>query len=147
MPLSKDAIGGLIFVVLGAAVALNSLSLGYNTIARIGPGVFPGVIGLLMLLIGASVFIRAIYNNKRQHDVVKFRVRPIFFITVSVAVFALALPILGLLLSLVLLIAGTRLASDKITIPGLIIQVAALTGATVLIFYYGLEIPVSLWPR
>ena len=143
---SKNVLGGLLFVVLGAAVSIASMSFGYDTLSRMGPGVFPGVIGLLMLLIGGGIALQG-FRAGREDQQISFRFRPLFFVTLSVVIFASVLRPLGLVVSLVILIVITRLAGDEIKFKQLAIQTIALTAAAVLIFYYGLGVPLNLWPR
>ena len=56
----KDFVAGLIFLAFGiAAIALSS---GYplGTAARMGPGYFPRILGILLVVLGAALTLRAL---------------------------------------------------------------------------------------
>ena len=53
----KDFYAGLFMVLLGAAVTLNSTAYHLGTLAHMGPGMFPFMLGILMTFVGILIFI------------------------------------------------------------------------------------------
>ena len=51
----KDFYSGLMFAVVGAAFALGSTNYSIGTAARMGPGYFPLVLGILLALLGVGI--------------------------------------------------------------------------------------------
>ena len=56
----KDFYAGLFMVLLGAGVTLNSTTYKLGTFMHMGPGMFPFMLGILMMIIGALIFITGV---------------------------------------------------------------------------------------
>ncbi len=52
----KDFYAGLLMVLLGSGVALNSTTYALGTLAHVGPGMFPFMLGVMMVIVGAMIF-------------------------------------------------------------------------------------------
>jgi hypothetical protein len=141
--LSRGFLAGLVFLIPGIVMCGGSMQYDIGTAARMGPGYFPLIISLLMIIVGLAIIIDA----WRQPVIrVSFDTwRPLFFIVFSVIVFALTLEQIGLLLSVVLVVFISSLAMNA---PNLL-HSALLTGLlcffSVGVFYYGLQLPLKLW--
>ncbi len=53
----KDFYAGLVMVLLGGAVTLNSTTYKLGTFMHMGPGMFPFMLGILMMFIGVLIFV------------------------------------------------------------------------------------------
>lgn len=53
----KDFYAGLLMVLLGAGIGVNSTTYSLGTFAHVGPGMFPLMLGVMMVLVGALIFI------------------------------------------------------------------------------------------
>ncbi|WP_247473828.1 tripartite tricarboxylate transporter TctB family protein [Bradyrhizobium sp. 30] len=53
----KDFYAGLLMVLLGAGIGVNSATYSLGTFAHVGPGMFPLMLGLMMVLVGALIFV------------------------------------------------------------------------------------------
>ena len=56
----KDFFSGLVFTLIGASFAYGATSYNIGTAARMGPGYFPLLLGVILALIGAFVFFKAL---------------------------------------------------------------------------------------
>lgn len=56
----KDFYAGLVMVLLGAAVTLNSTTYNLGTFMHMGPGMFPLMLGILLTFIGILIFITGV---------------------------------------------------------------------------------------
>ena len=56
----KDFYAGLFMVLLGAGVTLNSTTYRLGTLAHMGPGMFPFMLGILMTFVGVLIFIAGV---------------------------------------------------------------------------------------
>src|ERR1700741_2757036 len=56
----KDFYAGLFIVLLGAGVTLNSTTYRLGTFMHMGPGMFPFMLGIMMMFVGALIFIAGV---------------------------------------------------------------------------------------
>lgn len=75
----KDFWAGLMFAGFGLAFMLISYSYRMGSVARMGPGYFPAVLGGLLALLGAIVCIRS-FVSTFEHPFKVFRFRPVLLI-------------------------------------------------------------------
>ena len=96
----KDFFSGLMFIVVGAAFALGASTYSIGTGARMGPGYFPLVLGVLLAIIGIAVTFTSLVVETEDGDKVgKFAWKPLFFIITANLVFGACiggLPMIGL---------------------------------------------------
>ena len=143
----KDLWAGLMFILVGLGFAAGALNYQFGSSARPGPGFFPFGLGMLLALLGAVVLFNALTIEREGGDRVgAMPWRPIFFIILSVIVFGLALPRLGLIVTLPLLIFVTSLAGDEFNLKEVAINIVVLTVGSWLIFIKGLNLVIPLWP-
>ena len=55
--LSKDRLGGVLLVALGAAVVVAGVGYGLGTLRQMGSGFFPVVLGVLLALVGLALLV------------------------------------------------------------------------------------------
>src|SRR5436305_1354680 len=53
----KDFYAGLLMVLLGAGIGLNSTTYSLGSLAHVGPGMFPFILGVMMVLVGSLIFV------------------------------------------------------------------------------------------
>lgn len=57
MLLKKDFYAGLLMVLLGAGIGVNSTTYSLGYLVHMGPGMFPFLLGVMTVLVGALIFI------------------------------------------------------------------------------------------
>ena len=62
---NKDRVSGLLLLFLGAGIGLQGMSYQMGELTRLGAGFVPVVLGTLLVLIGAAIFLTAEPNNSR----------------------------------------------------------------------------------
>src|SRR5512134_3133196 len=98
----KDFFAGLLFVAFGVAAFAIGSNYPLGSAARMGPGYFPRMLGILLVVLGAIVALRAL---KLEGDRIRFgSLKPIVIVLGSVVLFGLLSPHLGLVLASVILI-------------------------------------------
>ena len=101
----RDFWSGLMFVVIGIGFAWGALNYSFGTSARPGPAYFPFGLGILMAVLGAVVLFKALSVESADGDPIGgIAWRPVIIITAAVVIFGAALPRLGMVLTLPLLI-------------------------------------------
>ena len=143
----KDFWSGLMFIVAGVGFAIGATNYSFGTSARPGPGYFPFGLGILLAVLGAMVLFKALTIESEGGDPVgDIGWRPLILIVLGVVVFGLALPRLGMILSLPILIMISSLAGDEFKLKEVIINIVVLTIGSWAIFIKGLNLVIPLWP-
>ena len=143
----KDFWSGLMFVAAGLGFAAGATNYNFGSSARPGPGYFPFGLGILLAVLGAAVLFKSLTVETEGGDPVgAIPWRPLGLITLGVVLFGVALPRLGMILSLPLLIMIASLAGDEFRLKEVIINIVVLTVGSWLIFIKGLSLVIPLWP-
>ena len=143
----KDILAGAVLIALGlpgAAYALATLPLG--TLRRMGPGMFPAALGLILALFGLAILIPALLREGPPMRRVDYR--SLFYIMASVLAFALLVDPFGLFPAIAALAVIASRADSKLPIPGTLILASGLALISVLLFEVGLGMPIEAfkWP-
>lgn len=143
----RDFWSGLMFVSVGIAFAWASTEYSFGSSARPGPGYFPFGLGVMLALLGAAVLFKALTIESSGGDPIgSVAWRPLLIIVAAVALFGLALPRLGMALTLPLLIVLASLAGDEFHIGEALLNAALLTLGSWVIFIWGLKLVIPVWP-
>ena len=144
----KDFWSGLMFLVVGALFAWGALAYyNFGSSARPGPGYFPFGLGLVLAILGAFILFEALTIETEDGEPVgQIAWKPLIVILVSVGLFGLLLPRLGMFITLPLLVLVSSWASDEFSLKGTIISAAFLDVFSWLIFIKGLGLTIPLWP-
>jgi hypothetical protein len=128
-------------VGLGAVGIARGYAIG--TALHMGPGYFPIVLGILLIVVGAvSVANGLVVTTATSGRVV---LRPLLTICAAVLLFAVGIDRIGLVPSVFLsaFLASTAVPQPKILEAGLIAALLAVLSAG--IFIYGLKLPFTLF--
>ncbi|HMO48550.1 MAG TPA: tripartite tricarboxylate transporter TctB family protein [Rubrivivax sp.] len=143
----KDFWSGLMFIVTGLGFAAGATNYSFGSSARPGPGYFPFGLGILLAILGAVVLFKALTVETPGGDKIgAMPFRPMALIILSVVVFGLALPPLGMAVSLPILIIVCSLAGDEFKWKDAILSCIVLTVGSWLVFIKGLGLVIPLWP-
>jgi hypothetical protein len=143
----KDFWSGLMFIATGLGFAAGASNYSFGTSARPGPGYFPFGLGILLAILGALVLFKSLTIEAEGGDRVgAIPWKPLGLITLSVVVFGMALPKLGMVVSLPLLILIASLAGDEFKLKEVLINIVVLTLGSWAIFIKGLNLVIPLWP-
>jgi hypothetical protein len=143
----KDFWSGLMFVVMGLGFAAGATNYNFGTSARPGPGYFPFGLGILLAILGALILFKSLTVESEGGDPVgKIGWKPLGLIVLAVVLFGLALPRLGMIISLPMLIFVSSLAGDEFKLKEVLVNMLVLTVGSWLIFIKGLNLVIPLWP-
>jgi hypothetical protein len=140
----KDFWAGLIFVVLGATFVALALQYRLGDLHRIGPGLFPTLIGSLLVGLGLIVAGRALALEGPAIE--RMQARPLFVSLAAIVLFALALQWLGVVAAIAVLVLVGAYASRDVRILQVLALAAFLIVFSVAIFVWLLGLPLPLWP-
>jgi hypothetical protein len=140
----KDLLAGLLFAAFGIAALLISRSYEIGMASRMGPGYFPRMLGLLLVVLGAVLALRGFWPSSEPQP--GWRWRPLLVVLAGVASFTIAAPRLGLVAASLLLVFISSAASEDFRWKEALISGAIQGLAAVAVFVYGLGIPLPVWP-
>jgi len=143
----RDLWAGIMFFAFGATFALLSQQYQMGTAAKMGPAYFPTVLGVLLALIGLAIFAGAFAVSNHEARVETIGWREIGLVLGAVALFALALPKLGIVVAIIALIGVSSLASHEFSLRDTVISVVVLLILSYVVFVKGLELQFPLWPK
>ncbi len=143
----RDFWSGLMFLLVGLGFAWGATEYSFGSSARPGPGYFPFGLGLLLAVLGCMVLFKALTIESANGDPIGgVAWKPLLVIVASIIMFGVCLPRLGLAITLPLLIVISAMAGDEFGWRGAVINAAVLTLASWVIFVWGLNLVLPVWP-
>jgi len=143
---TKDFCAGLVFLLFGIPAMVLSRWYQIGTAAKMGPGYFPFLLGGLLTVLGLVILLRSISKKEGTGNVLSFKTKPAFLVLSSVVLFGLFLRPLGLLLSTVLLVIVSSMASFEFKMKEAILNALVLLAIVLIIFVYLLKFQIPVWP-
>jgi hypothetical protein len=143
----KDFWSGVMFMGFGILFILLSRQYQLGTAAKMGPGYFPTVLGGLMAVLGLIVAIGAFAKSNPITSLDKVGWKELGMVLGAVALFAGALPQLGFIAALILLIFVAALASHEFKMKDTILSIVFLLILSYIVFVWGLELQFPVWPK
>lgn len=138
----KDTATGGIFIVLGAWFLFAGYGLERGTLSRMGPGFFPPVLAGMLMLLGAFIALRSIGVRRDSIGTVSWRA--VAFTCAAPIIFGSTIEGLGLAPTLILTVFCAALASRHMSMLRAAVVSLSLTIFCVVLFSYGLGLPVKL---
>lgn len=142
----QDFWAGAMFAIIGGLFALFSTAYDIGSAARMGPGYFPLVLGILLILLGLVIGLRALSPSAGESKLAPTGWREILLILGSVALFGITLPFLGMVISVTLLILVASYATYEFSLRDTLISIVVLLILSYLAFVKGLELQFPVWP-
>jgi Tripartite tricarboxylate transporter TctB family len=143
----RDFVSGLMFIVVGVIFAVGATNYSMGSSAKPGAGYFPLILSVIMAILGAIVLFKSLTIETEGGDPIgDIAWRPLLVIVASIAVFGLALPRLGMFVTIPLLIIMVSFAGDEFSWKGVIATSVVLTIGSWVIFIWGLGLTIPLKP-
>jgi hypothetical protein len=140
----KDFWAGLIFVAIGGGFVLLAQEYRLGDMHRMGPALFPSLVGALLAALGAFIALRAFALD--GPPVPRFEARPILMSLLAIVLFAIALQWVGLVAAVaVLVLIGANAARD-VRVLDVLALAAGMIVFSVAVFVWLLGLPLPLWP-
>jgi hypothetical protein len=150
----KDFFSGLMFSAVGAAFALGATTYTVGNGARMGPGYFPLMLGILLAILGAIVMFKALVVETDGGDKIgKFAWKPLFFHHRANVLFGILLggpaelkiPAMGLIVAIYGLVVAS-LAGERFNLKEVLILATILSIGSYLAFIVLLKLQFPVWP-
>ncbi len=151
----KDFFSGLLFMVVGGAFAYGATNYSIGTAARMGPGYFPLMLGILLALLGAVVAFKALVVETPDGDKIgKWAWKPLIFIIAANLLFGvmigglpkIGLPPMGLIAGIFALTLVASKAGDTFKLKEVLALSVILSIGSYLAFVVLLNLQFPVWP-
>lgn len=151
----KDFYSGLMFLAVGGAFAWGASTYSVGTGARMGPGYFPLMLGVLLSVIGAIVMFKALVVESEGGDKIgKWAWRPLFFIIAANVLFGILLaglpafkiPAMGLIVAIYALVFVASLAERGAKFKTTFVLATVLAIGSYAAFVMALKLQFPVWP-
>jgi hypothetical protein len=151
----KDFFSGLMFTAVGVAFAWGATKYSLGTAARMGPGYFPTMLGVLMVVLGGVITFKAMVVETEDGDKVgSWAWKPLLFIIAANLLFGLMLgglprikfPAFGLIVGIYVLTFVASLAGEEFKFKEVAVLATVLAIMSYLAFIVLLKLQFPVWP-
>lgn len=142
----QDFWAGIMFVAVGGFAAVGSLQYPMGTARDMGPGYFPFWLGVCLAVLGAAIALRSVAATAPLNRLDPVDIKTVCILLGSVAVAGALLNTLGIMLTVVVLVVLSSMASHLFSW-----KVALATGIGMALFVWlafikALGLVFPLWP-
>ena len=151
----KDFFAGLMFLVVGIAFAWGATNYNIGEGARMGPGYFPLMLGILLALIGLFITFEAmVVETEDGEKIGKAAWKPLFFIIGANVIFGicigglpqLGIPAMGLIVGIYALTFTASLAGEEFKAREVALLATVLAALSYVAFIVLLKLQFPVWP-
>jgi hypothetical protein len=143
------------FMLVGGAFAWGATTYNVGTGARMGPGYFPLVLGVVLAILGAAITFKAlVVETETGEKIGAWAWRPIFFVLGANLIFGvmlggipkLGLPPMGLIAGIYTLVIVASLAGERFKLRDVLILASILAVGSYMAFIVLLKLQMPVWP-
>lgn len=151
----KDFFSGLMFLIVGMAFAVGAYNYSMGDGARMGPGYFPRMLGVILAILGSVITFKAMTVATADGEKVgKWAWKPIAFILGANLAFGVLLgglpsikfPAFGLIAAIYALTIIASFAGDKVKMKEVLILATILAIGSYMAFIVLLKLQIPVWP-
>ncbi|RYF79738.1 MAG: tripartite tricarboxylate transporter TctB family protein [Comamonadaceae bacterium] len=151
----KDFFSGLMFMLVGIGFAWGATTYNVGNGARMGPGYFPLMLGILLTVLGLIVtFTSLVVETADGEPVGSVAWKPLIFIISANLVFgillgglpSIGLPAMGLIIAIYALVLIAGMAGPHYSVKLSLILATILAVGSYLAFIVGLKLQFQVWP-
>ena len=151
----RDFYSGVLFSAFGVAFAWGAMTYNVGNGARMGPGYFPLIVGVLIAVMGSAIALKSlIVETEDGEPIGRIAWRPLLFVIGANIVFgvllgglpSIGLPPMGLIVAIYALTFIASLAGDQFSWKGVTILATILAVGSYLAFVVALKLQFPVWP-
>jgi hypothetical protein len=152
----RDFWAGLMFMAVGLGFAWGATRYNVGEAARMGPGYFPLVLGIVLAAMGAFIIFEALVVETEDGEPVgKWAWRPLGFIIAANVLFgillgglpSIGLPYMGLIVAIIGLTFVAAMAGDEFNLKEVAVLSVVLCIVSYLAFIVLLKLQFPVWPK
>jgi hypothetical protein len=141
----KEFSVGLLFAAFGVGFVALAHEYPLGGLANMGPGYFPTLTGALLAAVGLILVGRSVVVA--GGPIGRIGIRPLVLVLTAIVLFGLLIDTLGLIVAIAALVFVGAAGGRQFRLWEVTLLAAALVLASVVIFYYGLSMPLMLGPK
>ncbi|KQP15119.1 tripartite tricarboxylate transporter TctB family protein [Pseudorhodoferax sp. Leaf267] len=151
----KDFYSGVLFSAFGVAFAWGATSYTVGSAARMGPGYFPLIVGVLIAILGVLITLQSLRAGTEDGDRIgAIAWRPLVFIIGANLAFgvllaglpSLGVPAMGLIVAIYVLTFVASLAGDSFNAKSVAVLATVLAIGSYVAFELALKLNFPIWP-
>ncbi|MGO4390849.1 tripartite tricarboxylate transporter TctB family protein [Variovorax sp. M-6] len=151
----RDFFAGAIFCAFGVAFAWGATTYNVGTGARMGPGYFPLIVGILIAIMGALIVLKSLSVETEDGEPIgRIAWRPLAFIIGANLVFGvllgglpgIGLPPMGLIVAIYVLTFIASLAGSQFNFRAVTLLATILAAGSYFAFVVALKLQFPVWP-
>ena len=151
----KDFFSGLMFTVVGVAFAWGATNYSVGTGARMGPGYFPLVLGILMAVIGLGIMFSGLTVETTTGDPIgKWAWKQVVLILGANLMFgillgglpSIGLPAMGMIIAIYALTIISSMAGEHFNLRDVLVLATILAAGSYVAFIWALKLQIQVWP-
>jgi hypothetical protein len=145
---NKDLLAGIMFIAIGVIFFVGAYNYQMGTAARMGPGYFPRILGAVMTGLGILIAVVGLKNQAKwaATNGIGWTWLPVIMVTAAVILFGLSLPYLGIVASIIILIAIAGSAAHDKNYRELAMIAVIMCLFCAAVFIWGLKLQMKLFP-
>ena len=151
----KDFFSGLMFMGVGVAFAWGATSYTVGTGARMGPGYFPLMLGIVMTVIGALItFFALTVQTMDGAKIGKWAWKPVCYILGANFAFgvllgglpSIGIPAMGMIAAIYALTIISSMAGNEFQLKPVLALATVLAIGSYVAFIWALKLQIQVWP-
>lgn len=151
----RDFFAGLMFASVGIAFAWGATNYNIGTGARMGPGYFPLILGIILAALGGVImFLSLVVETVDGGKIGRWAWRPLFFVILSNFLFgvllgglpSIGIPSMGMIVAIFVLTFVSALGGDTFRFKEVLVVAIILAIGSYLTFVVALNLQFPVWP-
>ncbi len=136
---------GVFLTVFSIIILIETRELQFGSAANMGPGYLPRVFSIFLLLCGIGYTVHS-FLSATEVKIPTLQWKSVLYVVLAIASFALLLEVLGLLVATLVMTFFASMAKHVTRWKEMVIFSVCLSLFTVVVFIYGLELPLPIFP-
>jgi len=150
-----DFFSGVMFTTVGGAFAIGATTYTVGNGARMGPGYFPLMLGILLAILGVVIMFQAMVVETTDGDKIgKWAWKPLAFVLGANVAFgvllgglpSIGLPAMGMIIAIYALTIISSLAGEQFKLRDVLVLSTILAAGSYVAFIWALKLQIQVWP-
>jgi len=150
-----DFFSGVMFTAVGATFAVGATTYNIGDGARMGPGYFPLMLGILLSILGLLIIFQALVVETADGGKIgRWAWKPLFFVIAANVAFgvllgglpSIGLPAMGLIIAIYALTIIASLAGEHFKLRDVLVLATILAVGSYIAFIWALKLQIQVWP-
>ena len=150
-----DFYSGVMFTAVGGAFAIGATTYNIGDGARMGPGYFPLMLGIILAILGVIIIAEGLIVETADGEPVgKWAWKPLFFVILANLAFGVLLgglpsigvPAMGMIIAIYALTIISSLAGEHFKLRDVLVLSTILAVGSYIAFIWALKLQIQVWP-